>query len=841
MEGGLFNQSFLGGDFLWWIGQVVDRCVWEENSLSGKFKNANSIPGWGRRYKVRILGIHDAGITAIKDEELPWAQVMSPVTGGGGQANAVHTPNIRQGMMVFGFFLDGMDQQQPVIMGILGNNAQTQLKTEIGTDDVTNEQPGSLATSGWAEGACPPTPGTKAPAESLGIVKPGAATAPGSEAGTIGSGTVVNVDKFGLPTHLRRTPEQLNDIAAGFADVANRDNLRTNMGLPALTREQADGVVRSVVQSGLIQRIAQSQTPGSPTSPGATIENMDAFMQMAASDVTREHLYQLKTVLMNPHDMVQSSMKGMQTEIENLSVNINKHLSAIGNYADAVSNPSTNIQQLIQESAQNNAGYTKVIMDKVMEFTNKTLNAELSKTVNQLPIAMRSNFGDMKEIMTQNNLQQFNNISNGLVGQLGGILSKTMDVDNKVKQAQAIANDPLPPVTPRVGIETTTEPVPIPTKRPPTYPKVPICYAEDIVGQLLAANREAIDAANNGVVNNLNAYLDDMKSELNGLDEKMNTVRDATRDGAVTQLTDEEVLNLSRGGSGYTPGKNLNVGTTLRSNVRPGISTTTDGTGLTVDYNVVITGAADNFVTLTAGGTGYTTTTSASPADTSSSGSGTGCQVNIGSTTGAGVINAITIAAPGDGYVDGEILTIDGGGGNATFEIDTVTGPIEAGSIVIADPGVRYTVGDVITVNSGNQDATFTVTSTIDPGATQMEPPPPGSPGAPKSLSSMMSNIGNLTSSLTSALNFKNIMSNVFPFELPPIPPLSDYYTLARGSSGQPDQNLPSNKSVADRASGDTPVIETQEDPPYLEASSPPPERVPIYNRRGRITGYRDA
>ena len=45
------------------------------------------------------------------------------------------------------------------------------------------------------------------------------------------------------------------------------------------------------------------------------------------------------------------------------------------------------------------------------------------------------------------------------------------------------------------------------------------------------------------------------------------------------------------------------MGTTLRSNVRPGITTTTDGSGLLVDYNVVIKGAADNFITLTAGGT----------------------------------------------------------------------------------------------------------------------------------------------------------------------------------------------------------------------------------------------
>ena len=224
--GGLFNQSFLGGDFLWWIGQVVDRCVWEENILPGKFKNKDSIPGWGRRYKVRIIGIHDAGTTAIADEELPWAQVMYPVTAGGGQANSLQTPNIRQGMMVFGFFMDGMDQQQPVIMGILGNNAQTALKTEIGTDEVTNEQPGSLATSGWAEGECPPTPGTKVPADAQVCIRP---TDPeqSKENAIEGFGPIMDLDKFGLPKQFPRSKTQLNDIASGLADVAKRDDLRT--------------------------------------------------------------------------------------------------------------------------------------------------------------------------------------------------------------------------------------------------------------------------------------------------------------------------------------------------------------------------------------------------------------------------------------------------------------------------------------------------------------------------------------------------------------------------------------------------------------------------------------
>ena len=144
-----------------------------------------------------------------------------------------------------------------------------------------------------------------------------------------------------------------------------------------------------------------------------------------------------------------------------------------------------------------------------------------------------------------------------------------------------------------------------------------------------------------------------------------------------------------------------------------------------------------------------------------------------------------------------------------SFEIDTVTGPVEAGSIVIADPGSRYSVGDVCTINAGNQDATFTITGVNDPGAVQPPIPAPGQRGAPQKMSDMLSNIGNVTSSLTSALNFKNIMSNVFPFELPPIQAISDYYTLARGGGGQPDQNLPSNKAVADRATGDPTVPPT--------------------------------
>ena len=78
---------------------------------------------------------------------------MYPVTAGGFQANRGQSPNLQQGNMVFGFFLDGQDQQVPVIMGVLGNNSQTMLGQKIGDNSVTNAQPGNIAKSGYATGA----------------------------------------------------------------------------------------------------------------------------------------------------------------------------------------------------------------------------------------------------------------------------------------------------------------------------------------------------------------------------------------------------------------------------------------------------------------------------------------------------------------------------------------------------------------------------------------------------------------------------------------------------------------------------------------------------------------
>ena len=133
----LYNPGFVGAQFSWWIGQVADSSTWRDNMSDSPVDKREDIPGWGYRYKVRIIGLHD-GESDITSDQLPWAQVMYSVWGGG-QGGSFQTPGIKEGMFVFGFFLDGSDEQVPIIMGVLGNNAKTVIKgisSDVGADVI---------------------------------------------------------------------------------------------------------------------------------------------------------------------------------------------------------------------------------------------------------------------------------------------------------------------------------------------------------------------------------------------------------------------------------------------------------------------------------------------------------------------------------------------------------------------------------------------------------------------------------------------------------------------------------------------------------------------------------
>jgi hypothetical protein len=109
IEQSLINPNFIGKDaFRWFVGIVT------------KYKNTEN----GYRVKVRIIGHHPDAAEIVKDEELPWAHVLVPLNFGAGEGGSGISFNPRGSETVIGFFMDGDDGQQPVIIGALFSNSK---------------------------------------------------------------------------------------------------------------------------------------------------------------------------------------------------------------------------------------------------------------------------------------------------------------------------------------------------------------------------------------------------------------------------------------------------------------------------------------------------------------------------------------------------------------------------------------------------------------------------------------------------------------------------------------------------------------------------------------------
>jgi len=416
-DSGLFNPEVYGSSSRW-QGQIADDSGWRDNISPGKIENPESTKGWGRRYKVRIMGIHDKEEESISSDQLPWAQVEMPITAGGGQAGASATPNLRQGMFVYGYFQDGPEQQVPIITGVLGHTATTKLKQKIGDTD-SNFAP----TSGYAEGKTPKNFRTKevVPKYDQVTQKPKSSSVEKDVevADSVGKGSL---NQFGLKNNLEATAQQLKDIASA----------QSKADLLGLADQAKEVFVKSKVHQELRNRIKRANSPITPPVPGATCESADAPHRLNAGQVQREDKYREKIVVAKPDDPVQSAMKAMQTIIDTLTNKIDKFQKAIqgGGYIDMVSmtNPLEDMNREIDNSSQEMSKYMKIIMDKMMEFVNKTTNKELASAVSAMPSSMRFMFADMKELTGQTTHSMYLDIGNNLSGTIGPILKESLNV-----------------------------------------------------------------------------------------------------------------------------------------------------------------------------------------------------------------------------------------------------------------------------------------------------------------------------------------------------------------------------------------------------------------------------
>jgi len=98
------NSGFSFGTFQWWFGVVEKR---DDPKRLG-------------RVRVRVLGYHSPDIEDIKPNKLLWAYPLQPITSSAMNGIGISPTNIVEGTWCFGFFRDGSNAQDPIIMGTAG-------------------------------------------------------------------------------------------------------------------------------------------------------------------------------------------------------------------------------------------------------------------------------------------------------------------------------------------------------------------------------------------------------------------------------------------------------------------------------------------------------------------------------------------------------------------------------------------------------------------------------------------------------------------------------------------------------------------------------------------------
>ena len=87
------------------------------------------------RVRVRIYGAHTDDKTLIATPDLPWSEVLMPTTSPSLSGLGTTTHGLVEGSTVMGFWRDGKDQQDAVVMGSLIGSPLDYYKIDERIDD----------------------------------------------------------------------------------------------------------------------------------------------------------------------------------------------------------------------------------------------------------------------------------------------------------------------------------------------------------------------------------------------------------------------------------------------------------------------------------------------------------------------------------------------------------------------------------------------------------------------------------------------------------------------------------------------------------------------------------
>ena len=113
-------KDFMGTDgFVWFYGVVENR----------------KDPLFLGRVKVRCIGFHTDDKTLIPTGDLPWADIIQPITSAAISGIGTTPTGLVEGTHVFGFFRDGRAAQEPVVLGTSGGIPENIANPDRGFND----------------------------------------------------------------------------------------------------------------------------------------------------------------------------------------------------------------------------------------------------------------------------------------------------------------------------------------------------------------------------------------------------------------------------------------------------------------------------------------------------------------------------------------------------------------------------------------------------------------------------------------------------------------------------------------------------------------------------------
>ena len=122
----MYDKDFLGkNNFIWFNGVVEDR---QDPQKLG-------------RLRVRCVGIHTQDKDILPTSDLPWSQLIHPITSSGISGLGSSPGFIVEGTWVFGYFRDGYAMQEPMVIGTLPGKPVELAETSKGFYDPNGVYP----------------------------------------------------------------------------------------------------------------------------------------------------------------------------------------------------------------------------------------------------------------------------------------------------------------------------------------------------------------------------------------------------------------------------------------------------------------------------------------------------------------------------------------------------------------------------------------------------------------------------------------------------------------------------------------------------------------------------